>query len=375
MVKLKYNGRSMNVTMIIIFALILLVGCGYIGWHVWQLLPLSNVGKWTVTGVMSLCFLSLFTNFFIDKLPMSVATILYEVGNSSLFIGLYLIILFLIFDLGRVVHWIPAEFLRNSWVGTTSVFVIIVGLFVYGYLNYLHKERVPLILNSAKMMHKRHRIVMLTDLHLGYHNRVDEFRKWINKVNVEQPEAILIAGDIIDGSIRALLDQNMAAEFKRLKAPVYACLGNHEYYSGEPRAKQFYKEAGIHLLIDDHALIPLNDGDTLLVVGRDDRTNKRRATLATLMQKAPKGYYTILMDHQPYHLEEAQQSGIDFQLSGHTHYGQVWPVSWIEDAIYEDAFGPLKKGNTQYYVSSGIGIWGGKLRIGTRSEYIVADIE
>ena len=310
MVKLKYKGRSMNVTMIIIFALILLVGCGYIGWHIWQLLPLSNVGKWTVTGVMFLCFLSLFTNFFIDKLPMSVATILYEVGNSSLFIGLYLIILFLILDLGRVVHLVSADFLRNSWVGTTSVLVIIVGLFVYGYLNYLHKERVPLILNSAKMMHKRHRIVMLTDLHLGYHNRVDEFRKWINKVNAEQPEVILIAGDIIDGSIRALLDQNMAAEFKKLKAPIYACLGNHEYYSGEPRAKQFYKEAGIHLLIDDHALIPLSDGDTLLVVGRDDRTNKRRATLATLMQKAPKGYYTILMDHQPYHLEEAQQSGI-----------------------------------------------------------------
>ena len=375
MVKLKYNGRSMNVTMIIIFALILLVSCGYIGWHIWQLLPLSNVGKWTVTGVMFLCFLSLFTNFFIDKLPMSVATILYEVGNSSLFIGLYLIILFLILDLGRVVHLVPAAFLRNSWVGTTSVLIIIVGLFVYGYLNYLHKERVPLTLNSAKMMHKRHRIVMLTDLHLGYHNRVDEFRKWINKVNAEQPEVILIAGDIIDGSIRALLDQNMAAEFKKLKAPIYACLGNHEYYSGEPRAKQFYKEAGIHLLIDNHALIPLSDGDTLLVVGRDDRTNKRRATLATLMQKAPKGYYTILMDHQPYHLEEAQQSGIDFQLSGHTHYGQVWPVSWIEDAIYEDAFGPLKKGNTQYYVSSGIGIWGGKFRIGTRSEYIVADIE
>ena len=253
--------------------------------------------------------------------------------------------------------------------------VIIVGLFVYGYLNYLHKERVPLTLKSAKTMHKQHRIVMLTDLHLGYHNRVKEFRKWIDKVNAEHAEAILIAGDIIDGSIRALLDQNMAAEFKKLNAPVYACLGNHEYYSGEPRAKQFYKDAGIHLLIDNHALVPLTDGDTLLVVGRDDRTNRRRASLSTLLQKAPKGYYTILMDHQPYHLEEAEQAGVDFQLSGHTHYGQVWPVSWIEDRIYEDPFGPLQKGNTQYYVSSGIGIWGGKFRIGTRSEYVVAEIK
>lgn len=375
MVKVKYKGRSMNVTMIVVFALILLTGCGYVGWHVWQLLPLSNVGKWVITGALLLCFLSLFAHFFIDRLSMSVATILYEVGNSSLFIGLYLIMLFLILDLGKVAHLVPPTFLRNSWVGTTSVLVIIVGLFVYGYLNYLHKERVPLTLNSAKTMHKQHRIVMLTDLHLGYHNRVKEFRKWIDKVNAEHAEAILIAGDIIDGSIRALLDQNMAAEFKKLNAPVYACLGNHEYYSGEPRAKQFYKDAGIHLLIDDHALVPLTGGDTLLVVGRDDRTNRRRASLSTLLQKAPKGYYTILMDHQPYHLEEAEQAGVDFQLSGHTHYGQVWPVSWIEDRIYEDAFGPLQKGNTQYYVSSGIGIWGGKFRIGTRSEYVVAEIK
>lgn len=112
----------------------------------------------------------------------------------------------------------------------------------------------------------------------AYHNRADEFRKWIDTVNKEQPEAVLIGGDIIDRSIRAINEQNMAAEFKRLKAPVYACLGNHEYYSGEPKAKQFYKEAGINLLIDNHALVPLKGGDTLLVIGRDDRTNMRRGS-------------------------------------------------------------------------------------------------
>ena len=66
--------------------------------------------------------------------------------------------------------------------------------------------------------------------------------------------------------------------------------------------------------------------------------------------------YTILLDHQPYHLEDAERYGVDFQFSGHTHYGQVWPISWIEDRMYEDAFGSLQKGNTHYYVSSGIGI-------------------
>ena len=362
---------------IIVFLLVLLLGCGYVSWHVWQILPLAVVGKWIVVGALLLCIVCFFTNFILglDNKPMPIAIILYEVGNSAVFIGLYLLLLFLVLDLGRLLHLVPRSFLYNSWAGTVSVVVIMIGLFVYGYFNYLHKERVPLTLQSAKPMKQQHRLVMMTDLHLGYHNRTDEFRKWVDKVNEEQPEAILIAGDIIDGSIRALIDQDMAAEFRRLKAPVYACLGNHEYLSGEPRAKKFYQDAGIHLLIDNHSVVPLAGGDSILVVGRDDRTNKKRASLQHLMKFGPKGYYTILMDHQPYHLEEAQQAGIDFQLSGHTHYGQVWPVSWIEDLIYEDAFGPLQKGNTQYYVSSGIGIWGGKFRIGTRSEYVVADIK
>ena len=276
---------------IIVFLLVLLLGCGYVSWHVWQILPLAVVGKWIVVGALLLCIVCFFTNFILglDNKPMPIAITLYEVGNSAVFVGLYLLLLFLVLDLGRLLHLVPRSFLYNSWAGTVSVVVIMIGLFVYGYFNYLHKERVPLTLQSAKPMKQQHRLVMMTDLHLGYHNRTDEFRKWVDKVNEEHPEAILIAGDIIDGSIRALIDQDMAAEFRRLKAPVYACLGNHEYLSGEPRAKKFYQDAGIHLLIDDHCVVPLAGGDSILIVGRDDRTNKKRARLQHLMKFAPKG--------------------------------------------------------------------------------------
>ena len=75
-----------------------------------------------------------------------------------------------------------------------------------------------------------------------------------------------------------------------------------------------------------------------------------------------------------YHLEEAEQCGIDFQLSGHTHRGQIWPVSWITDALYECSWGSHQRGNTRYYVSSGLGVWGAKFRIGTQSEYVVAKL-
>lgn len=66
-----------------------------------------------------------------------------------------------------------------------------------------------------------------------------------------------------------------------------------------------------------------------------------------------------------------KSAGADFQFSGHTHHGQIWPGNWLTDAMFEKAFGAYQRGDTRYYISSGMGIWGGKFRIGTRSEYIV----
>ena len=146
-------------------------------------------------------------------------------------------------------------------------------------------------------------------------------------------------------------------------------MGNHEYYSGEPKARQFYQDAGIHLLQDSCAVV-----GNLCIIGRDDRTNRNRVALGKLMQQADHTKYTILLEHQPYHLEQAERQQIDFQFSGHTHHGQVWPISWLTEKMYECAYGSHQRGNTHYYISSGIGIWGGPFRIGTCSEYVVATI-
>ena len=147
-----------------------------------------------------------------------------------------------------------------------------------------------------------------------------------------------------------------------------ATLGNHEFYAGHPEAKQFYKDAGIHLLIDEVAVID----SSIVIVGRDDRTNMHRKSVKRLVPDRNK--YTIVLDHQPYDLNLSEEAGVDFQLSGHTHRGQVWPISWITDHVYECSWGSHQRGQTQFYVSSGIGIWGGRFRIGTQSEYVVATL-
>ena len=358
----------------IVFWVLPLVAIVYLAWHIWMILPFSGWWKTAiiVLGVCSflLLFLSVARKF--DTLPLSLAQWSYEIGTSSIMVMLYLVMLFLVLDLGRLMHLVPRSLVYHNWQSALAIFVMIFGIFLYGNLHYKNKVRVPLELKSSKPLPREYRAVMLSDLHLGYHNPRQEFARWVDIINAEKPDFILIAGDIIDGSMRPLLEEKMAEEFHRLKAPVYACLGNHEYYAGEPRAQQFYKDAGIHLLIDEAATID----SSIVIVGRDDRTNMRRKPVKDLVNglvnvQSP---YIIVLDHQPYNLDCSEAAGVDFQLSGHTHRGQVWPISWITDHIYECSWGSHQRGSTQYYVSSGIGIWGGKFRIGTQSEYVVATI-
>ena len=359
----------MKMMWMLAFLLLPLVAMTYIGWHVWVLLPCSWVWKLLAVLVMVGSFLTMFAmRGGLDKLPLEAATVTYEVGTSSIFVLLYVFMTFLVLDLGRLVRLVPRTLLYNNWWTAAGITVFIFGLFLYGNLHYKHKYREVLTVQSPKVS-KPVKLLMASDLHIGYHNRRAELHRWVDMMNEEQPDVILIAGDIIDMSMRPLQEERMAEEFRRLKAPVYACLGNHEYFSTEPAARQFYREAGIHLLQDSVTTV-----GELCIIGRDDRTNRRRQSVADLARRADHSKYTILLDHQPYHLEKAEQAGLDFQLSGHTHHGQVWPISWITDAIYECAFGSHNRGRTDYYISSGLGIWGGKFRIGTRSEYVVLTI-
>ena len=326
----------MNTLWSIVFFLMPILGIVYIGWHIWLILPLQAWLKMVVLIFLGAAFALFFANFLldIDSMPMAAATFIYNVGTSSIFIALYLVMLFLVFDLGRLLHIIPKEFLPNSIGGTITVLAIIIPVFIYGNWHYYDKHRQTLELTTSKPLSHTYKLVMLSDLHLGYHNQRNELSRWIDIIAAEKPDLVLIAGDIID------------------------------------EAQQFIATTGIKLLSDTSQTV----NNDITIVGRDDRTNRRRKPLKTILATADTTRYTIVLDHQPYHLEEAGRSHVDFQFSGHTHYGQVWPISWITKAIYECAFGSHQRGNTHYYVSSGIGIWGGKFRIGTRSEYVVATL-
>lgn len=356
----------------IIFLLLPIAGQAYVMLRTWQLLPAIPALRMAVVGLMALAFIIFFVAMSgtINHWPMALATAAYETGTSWLIVLLYLFLAFLCLDVLRFCHVLPATGLKANGRLAVGLAIVLAALFSYAYYHYNDKKRVEMTVKTSKPIGKDLKLVLVSDLHLGYHNRRADLHRWLTMLKAEQPDAILIGGDIIDGSYRPVAEENMAEEFRSLDIPVIACLGNHDYYTGLSADLQFCREAGIRVLRDTTTTL-----DGITIAGRDDRTNSQRKRLSDILQGTDKNSFMLELDHQPYHLEEAEKNGIDFEFAGHTHYGQVWPISWITDAVYEDAFGPLRKGHTDYYVSSGLGIWGAKFRIATQSEYLVLNIK
>jgi uncharacterized protein len=357
----------------ILTAVLPFVALAFVMWRTWRLLPFALWGNAVVlaamlllTVLMPVCMLP----GTLDKLPLPLAVVLYKASLSWVFVLLYMLVCFLLVDLLGLAHIVPQSLRFNSLVGTLGLVAVLAVVFVAGNINYHHKHREEISLHAAKPLAKPLKIVMLSDLHTGYHIRRAELSQWVDIINGEKPDLVLIAGDVIDRSVEPLRKDRDAAEFRRIKAPVYACPGNHEYYSDIDKACRFFRMAGITMLRDSAVSVA-----GINIVGRDDLTNRRRKPLAELVSGIDSTRFTILLDHQPVHLDDAHKCGVDFELCGHTHNGQLWPVSWITRAMYECAYGHCSKGRTQYYVTSGIGIWGGKFRIGTRSEYVVMNLE
>ncbi len=361
----------------------------YVVWRMYHILP----NMWLKTAVPVLYVLSLLAYIgcfmSIMKPDMAWAIRLNTYLSPILIIYLYSFLAFLIVDLGRMVKLIPEGFAVNSMAGSAAIFGTIALIMAAGAINYNHKHRETMEIATDKSMGKPLKVVMASDLHLGYNNSRKTLAEWVDMINAENPDIVIFGGDIIDVSTIPLFEDNFASEFHRLKAPVYAAFGNHEFISGAEGSMKFYSDAGITVLRDS---VIRTEGVT--IIGRDDlyanhmaahdsgnpadslssAKSSARRPLSELTRDIPKDEFTILIDHQPYHLEEAQAAGIDFQFSGHTHRGQVWPISLLTDFMYEKSWGRHQKGSTDYYISSGLGIWGPKFRIGSRSEYLVLTI-
>ncbi len=348
-----------------------LLGNGYVylrGWEILHALPLF----WKC--LLSACYwagtCSFFCLFGHRDLPAfnPFLHLLYYIGTGWLVFTLYMVLLLLSADLLRVFNICFSH-------RFAACFGLTVLLLAGGYVRYSHpvKKVIDLHIDKEAPGMKQLRIAAVSDIHLGYGTTGRRLRQYVRMIREERPDLILIAGDLIDGSLKPVAEQHMEEVLRGLQAPlgVFMVPGNHEYYGGVEECRAFIRQrTSIRWLQDSVAALP----GGIRLIGRDDRQNPRRKELSRLADTLPAGHPLLLLDHQPYHLEESARAGIDLQFSGHTHDGQVWPLNLITARLFEVSHGYRRKGNTHIYVSSGLSLWGPPFRIGTRGEMVVFNL-
>jgi len=316
--------------------------------------------------------------------PTHFAECLTWVGNFWLAFMLFFFLIVLLLDITRLFnnffHFLPAV-LFTDYEKTKQVIFIAAVVFttvniLAGYINARNPRIKELSLKIAKPGHglKSLTISMASDIHLGTIIRKAKARELVRLLNAPKPDLILLAGDVVDEDLAPVIKDNIGEALCELKAGigVYAVTGNHEYIGGAGPAVEYLEKHGIRMLRDTAVLI----NNQFYLVGRDDRdkprfTGKPRQELADVMKDVDCSYPVILMDHQPFNLPKAADLGVDLQLSGHTHHGQIWPFNYITKAIYELSWGYKKIRETHVYVSSGFGTWGPPVRLGNRPEVVL----
>jgi predicted MPP superfamily phosphohydrolase len=188
---------------------------------------------------------------------------------------------------------------------------------------------------------------------------------------------MLFYSSVVDGEIGPVLRDDLLTNFTcpKCRDGLFAITGNHEYIGGAAITIPYIEKHGIRILKDE--VITLDGG--IQFIGRIDKdgfrfNNRERLPLNELMKQVDLTKPVILLDHQPFRLNETVKEGVDLQLSGHTHNGQMWPLNYITGMIYELSYGYKRNGNTQFIVSSGFGIWGPRVRSGSRSEVLNINI-
>ncbi len=253
--------------------------------------------------------------------------------------------------------------------------LLITGGFINAVIPVVKKYDITINKPAGEI--KTLRIAAVSDIHLGSIIRKRSMKKLSVMLKDLKPDIVLLLGDIIDGEIGPVLRDDLLQYFSQPVSSdkLFAITGNHEFIGGANRTIPYIESRGIRVLKDEMVTLP----GGIQLIGRLDRDSRRfmgieRQSLDELMKKADTSRAVILLDHQPFHLDESVKKGVDLQLSGHTHNGQMWPLNYVTAWIYELSYGYLKKGKTQFIVSSGYGLWGPRVRSGSRSEVLLINI-
>lgn len=338
--------------------------------------------------------------FFFNTISYFLAEIFFKNGNTffydlTLWIGslwfaivLYLILFILLIDLIRIInkqfHFLP-KFIFSNYEKTksiTGIIIIVLTVIIvsYGYYNAsnVKLKKINIYLPKKEAQKSEFAILYFSDSHFTPVNNGRILNQIIAISKQTKPDLILIGGDVIDDKSNHLIRYGIDTLLQKLnsKYGTFTCNGNHEFIVDINDADKFLNKNKIKVLVDSVITIE----NSLQIIGRQDRSSERfsnmkRNSLNVIMLNVNKNLPTIVLDHQPINLSEAANNKIDFQLSGHTHNGQLFPLNFLTELIYEISWGYHKKSDTQFYVSSGVGTWGPPIRTGSDAEIILFNIK
>jgi uncharacterized protein len=372
----------------VIFFSIVFTVYGLVNFYIFKTGLAAIPGDSTAVYISVFLFLSLSYiagRFLERKFLNRFSSVFVWIGSFWLAAMVYFLAAAVLIDLIRLADVIfgflsPAVFADGFKFDLFALIVIMVSMVVFaGYINARNPVIRRLNIDISKKANglKRLRIAAASDIHLGTIICRNRLKMIVEKINSLNADIVFLPGDVVDEDIGPVIKQNLGELLRNIRSKygVYAITGNHEYIGGVEPAMKYLTDHGITELRDSFVKI----ADSFYVIGREDRASKQfagklRKPLSEIMTGIEKSLPLILMDHQPVKIEEAEKNGIDLQLSGHTHHGQLWPFNFITKKIYEVSMGYKKKSNTHYYVSCGVGTWGPPIRTGNRPEVVQIEL-
>lgn len=343
------------------------------------------------------------TGFLITKEPLH--HFLRVISNYWLGTLEYILLFIITFDVIRRVtgHSFFMKYRYPAMLHTMPKNLVIFGGFAIGLIlmvsiyGVLHARRVyvrqdPVVIEKSSSLPGL-KIALIADLHLGYNSTKSHVRKIVDTINSQNVDLVCIAGDLFDNDYDAIKDPDKVADILsgiKSRYGTYACWGNHdvsekilagftfpqkETIVRDGRFTEFLHHAGITMLEDETVCID----NAFYLIGRRDKDMAKkeqlsRKTFAEITEPLDPSLPIIVMDHQPGELSEASDAGVDLDLSGHTHDGQMFPANLVIHFLWENACGVLKKGAMTSIVTSGAGVWGPAMRVGTNNEVVIANV-
>lgn len=368
---------------VVILSLVLTVFTGlnlFIGWNATLWLDAADVSYspgwfWSILFVVAFSYIA--ARFKLPKALAPVSRLLKIVGSYYIFLFEMAVIFTLIADIAGVAIYAAGgnvdAYAKAAGAVIVVLFLLLLALGTRNAFSPVVRQY-ELTVDKEGGAAKTWSIAVASDIHLGNIIGNRHLRKLIDRVEAMKPDLILLPGDVIDDSIEPFLRNNMSQTLGELKAKygVFAILGNHEYYGGHiPEYIEEVRKVGIRVMQDEVAEI----ADSLYIVGRKDKTAEAqklggRKPVAELVEGLDHSKPILLLDHQPTMFQQAADAGVDLMLSGHTHRGQFAPNHWITRRVFELDWGYMRKQAMHVIVSSGFGLWGPPIRIGSRSEII-----